>query len=80
MSPVGVCDQIGEVGVTHFTARSTSDWYEALDQLLSSSTLRSEMGACGRTFSLENYSLKDQADKLANALLVAIQEPNLLIN
>jgi glycosyltransferase involved in cell wall biosynthesis len=67
-SPVGASKDIGEEGITHFHATTREQWYEALLRLLSDSTLREEMGAAGRRHCVENYSLSEQARKLAEAL------------
>ncbi|HSK71602.1 MAG TPA: glycosyltransferase family 4 protein [Pyrinomonadaceae bacterium] len=66
MSPVGVCSEIGEPNITHFNAVTEEDWYNSLDTLLSDSSLRNEMGARGREYSLQNYTVSTQADILAN--------------
>lgn len=64
-SPVGICAEIGRADITHFNAVAEDDWYKSLDMLLSNSLLRSEMGVKGREFSLQNYTVKIQADILA---------------
>jgi glycosyltransferase involved in cell wall biosynthesis len=68
MTPVGVCADMGEPGLTHFNAESTEDWYNSLDKLMSSQDLRRVMGAAGRRYALLNYGLDEQADKLANVI------------
>ncbi|MBA4184553.1 MAG: glycosyltransferase, partial [Acidobacteria bacterium] len=65
MSPIGVCAEIGEPGVTHFNAESAKGWYNALDKLFSDVDLRKRMGAEARKHCLENYSLAIQTEKLA---------------
>lgn len=67
-SPVGTITDIGEDGITHLQATTKEEWYEALQRLLSDSRLREEMGAAGRHHCVENYSLSEQAKKLAEAL------------
>lgn len=67
-SPVGAIKEIGQAGVTHLHATTNDEWREALKLLLSNAELRQEMGAAGRDYVVENYSLADQADKLAQAL------------
>ncbi len=64
MSPVGICAEIGIDGETHFNAGNDSDWFDALDRLLSSEALRIEMGAKGRNFSLRNFAVEAQTAKL----------------
>lgn len=68
MSPVGVCAEIGEAGVTHFNATSSEDWYNSLDKLLSNGNLRSTMGAAGRRHSVAEYGLEKHATLLADTL------------
>lgn len=68
MSPVGICGEIGQPGVTHINATTHDEWYDALDRLLSAPDLRAEMGAAGRQHSLQFYTLQDQAQKLAGAI------------
>jgi len=68
MSPVGVCAEIGEVNVTHFNAVSPEDWYNSLSKLISSAELRRSMGANGRKYSLDHYSVPVQASILAQAM------------
>lgn len=66
MSPVGVCSKMGEPNITHFNAQTGEDWFNSLDTLLSDSLLRTEMGAKGREYSLNSYSISSQTDILAN--------------
>lgn len=68
MSLVGGCAKIGEHGKTHFNATGAEDWYNALDRLLSDAGLRKTMGTEGRKYSLENYSLPVQAEKLSEVI------------
>lgn len=67
-SPVGAIRNLGETGITHLHATTKEEWHEALQRLLSNSRLREEMGAAGRHHCVENYSLSEQAKKLAEAL------------
>jgi hypothetical protein len=60
--------EIGEAGVTHFQAMNSEEWSRRLGLLLADAQLRKTMGAAGRRHAVENYSLPDQADKLAGAL------------
>jgi glycosyltransferase involved in cell wall biosynthesis len=71
-APVGAMAEIGESGVTHFSATSKDEWLRALERLLSDSQLRQTMGESGRRHVVEHYSLSDQADKLASALYEAM--------
>jgi glycosyltransferase involved in cell wall biosynthesis len=74
VTPVGACAEIGEVGATHLFARSEDEWYRALTRLLSSSELRERMGAAGRHHALQHYTVAEQADKLAEALRIAVDK------
>jgi glycosyltransferase involved in cell wall biosynthesis len=69
MSPIGVCAEIGEKGVTHFNAASGEDWYNSLDKLLSDKNLRSAMGESGRRHSIATYGLEKHATLLADTLM-----------
>ncbi|MBA2646497.1 MAG: glycosyltransferase [Pyrinomonadaceae bacterium] len=68
MTPVGVCADIGEPGVTHFCATSPDEWFNALTTLLSDAGLRRQMGEAGRRHALQHYTVPAQAEKLARAL------------
>jgi glycosyltransferase involved in cell wall biosynthesis len=69
MSPVGICEEMGEPGKTHFNANSEDDWYTCLNMLLSDKDMRLRMGSAGREHALANYSLEQHADIFAGALL-----------
>lgn len=68
MSPVGVCAEMGEAGVTHVEAVTEEDWFTALDRLLSDRKMRIKMGAAARHHSVEHYSVPVHAKSLADAL------------
>jgi glycosyltransferase involved in cell wall biosynthesis len=68
MTPVGVGAEMGVPGGTHFNAETPEDWYNALNRLLTDAAARQEMGAAGRKFALEHYSVPAQADLLAETL------------
>lgn len=72
MSPVGVCAEIGEPDVTHFSAGTDDEWYYFLNKLLSDTQLRKTMGSQARQHSIEQYSLAPHAAKLAEALKGAV--------
>ncbi len=74
MSPVGVCAEIGEPGITHLNAHSDDDWYNSMSELLRNIERRSEMGLAGRTHFADNYDLATQAKKLASCLLTVVSE------
>ncbi|MBK9164639.1 MAG: glycosyltransferase family 4 protein [Acidobacteria bacterium] len=71
MSPVGICAEIGRPDETHLNADSAEDWYNSLDRLLSDADLRRKIGKSGREYSLENYTIEKQADKLAEVFRMA---------
>jgi glycosyltransferase involved in cell wall biosynthesis len=71
-APVGAMANIGEAGITHLQARTSDEWLQALEELLSNPQRRTAMGESGRRHVLERYSLSDQADKLASALYEAM--------
>jgi glycosyltransferase involved in cell wall biosynthesis len=67
MSPVGVCSEIGENGKTHFNEDEEEGWYNSLEKLLINPELRNEMGREGRQTVMTNYTVAQQADKIASA-------------
>lgn len=71
MSPVGICAELGEPGITHFNAVSDDEWFEKLSVLLRAPSLRARMGAAGRDHSLRNYSFQTHTDALADVLKLA---------
>lgn len=66
VTPIGVCAEIGEKDQTHFEATSDAEWYDALEKLLLDEDLRREMGARGRIYSLEHFTVPAQTEILAN--------------
>jgi glycosyltransferase involved in cell wall biosynthesis len=73
MSPVGVCAEIGEPGVTHFNAVTDEDWYNSLNTLLSDKDLRTRMGAAGRKLAERQFRIEDQADALDRTFREAVK-------
>jgi glycosyltransferase involved in cell wall biosynthesis len=67
-TPVAVCGEIGEEGVTHFSAWTENEWCERLAELIANEPLRRRMGKAGRRHSFQHYSVSAQADKLGQAL------------
>lgn len=67
-SPVGVNNMIVVQGQNGFLAQDSSDWFESLNQLLTSPTLRQSMGAAGRARVEQAYCLQVTAPKLVNWL------------
>jgi glycosyltransferase involved in cell wall biosynthesis len=72
MTPVGVCAEIGEGGVTHYPATSEAEWQDALRKLISDRELRGRMGQAGRMHALAHYTVEAQTDKLVHALQEAV--------
>jgi glycosyltransferase involved in cell wall biosynthesis len=68
VTPIAACGEIGEAGVTHFSATTESDWRESLAKLISDEDARRRMGEAGRRHALAHYTVGAQADKLAAAL------------
>ena len=73
VTPVGASAEVGEANVTHFEARSQEVWRAALARLLSDAELRRRMGAAGREYALQHYTVAEQVDKLAAALRSALK-------
>ncbi len=71
-APVGAMAYMGEAGITHLQARTSDEWLQALEGLLSNPQRRATMGESGRRHVLEHYSLSTQADKLASVLFEAM--------
>lgn len=67
-SPVGVNNVIVAQGQNGFLAQGSSDWFESLNHLLTSPTLRQSMGAAGRARVEQEYCLQVTAPKLVNWL------------
>lgn len=72
VSPVGACQDIAEINQTHFVARSDDEWYEHLSRLLGDEALRRQMGANGRKYAVQHYSIDAHVAKLAEALRSAV--------
>jgi len=68
VSPVGACHEIAESTQTHFVARTETEWYAHLSQLLSDEALRQRLGERGRTYAVQHYSIEVNVPKLAEAL------------
>ncbi|HKO96127.1 MAG TPA: glycosyltransferase [Pyrinomonadaceae bacterium] len=64
-TPVGACAEIGQPGVTHFVAETEDEWVAGLSKLLSDRQQAERMGAAGRRYALEHYTVDVQAAKLA---------------
>lgn len=76
-SPVGVVANIGEEGETHLLARTQSEWEEALSRLLRDEGLRRRMGAAGRQFALEHYSVAAAGHRLGELMRECAGLPDL---
>jgi glycosyltransferase involved in cell wall biosynthesis len=68
VTPIGAPGEIGEAGITHFTARTAEEWVQALSSLIDDPALRQRMGHAGRAHSLERYTVPRFADQMARAL------------
>jgi glycosyltransferase involved in cell wall biosynthesis len=68
VTPVGAAGEIGEANVTHYFAGTHDEWIAKLKLLLADGQNRRAMGAAGRQYALEHYSVGTQADKLAKVL------------
>jgi glycosyltransferase involved in cell wall biosynthesis len=71
-SPIGAAGEIGEEGTTHFAARTSTEWHQALRRLLADSRLRNQMGLAGREHVVQHYPLDRVADVLARAFMEAV--------
>ena len=66
VTPIGVCGELGVESKTHFAASTRKEWFDSLKALLKSNDLRRQMGSEGRKYALENFTLSQQADKIAD--------------
>ena len=69
MSPIGVCDEIGDPDKTHLNAETDDDWYNSLDLLLSDRHRSRSIGDAGRAFFKANYDLSRFVEVLAKELV-----------
>lgn len=74
VTPVGAAAETGEAGRTHLSATTPDEWHAALARLLADEELRRTMGAAGRAYALEHFTVPAQADKLAHVLREAAGE------
>jgi glycosyltransferase involved in cell wall biosynthesis len=65
VSPVGVNQEILARGQIGFPARSTNDWFEALQRLYQDAELSNRMGQTGRQVVKQHYSVRTNVAKLA---------------
>jgi len=68
VTPLGACAEIGEPGVTHFSASSRDEWCGALSRLLRDGELRGRLGQAGRQHVLRHYHLSAQVEILSTLL------------
>ncbi len=66
VTPIGVCAEMGEENITHLTATSKREWYNALEKLLADKNLRERLGMRARQNSLETYTVEKQVEILVN--------------
>ena len=74
VTPIGVCAELGVENKTHFAASTGEQWFNSLKKLLESAELRARMGGEGRKYALENFTVAQQADKIANVFRSVIGE------
>lgn len=67
-SPVGANCDIVRHGETGFLPRTTADWIDCLDRMLSDAALRATIGAAGRAEIAARYSLDWAAPKMVETL------------
>jgi glycosyltransferase involved in cell wall biosynthesis len=60
-SPVGVNEQIVDIGINGFLCRTKQEWMESLEKLLLSTQLRQEIGIKGREKIEQYYSLESNS-------------------
>ena len=74
VTPIGVCAELGVENKTHFAASTGEQWFNSLKKLLESAELRARMGGEGRKYALENFTVAQQADKIANVFRSVIEK------
>lgn len=72
-SPIGVNTEIVQHGVNGYLANTTAEWVDALEALLTDSTLRSRMGKAGRQAVEDKYCIQKTGPKMAELLKEAAQ-------
>ena len=70
-SPVGIVGHTGQAGVTHLCATTAEEWRDALEDLLRNPEKRRAMGAAGRRYAVEHYSISNMAMQLAGVFRTA---------
>jgi glycosyltransferase involved in cell wall biosynthesis len=70
-APVGILRNIGEEGVTHYSAATLDEWRNALERLLRSKEERRVMGAAGRRYAVEHYRIAEIAAQIAGVFRTA---------
>jgi len=68
MSPVGICKELGEAGITHLNATDLESWHSSLVQLLESADMRRSMGKAGRIHFLQNFTLSQWSNVMARTI------------
>jgi len=64
-TPVGACAEIGQPNLTHYLAETEDEWVASLSKLISDPESAKRMGAAGRRYSVEHYTVAAHAEKLA---------------
>jgi glycosyltransferase involved in cell wall biosynthesis len=72
-SPIGVNTEIVQHGGNGYLAKTSEDWVDALEALLSDSALRSRMGKVGRQAVEDKYCIQKTGLKMAELLKEAAQ-------
>ncbi len=70
-SDVGMASEMLQPGVDGYLVRSEDEWYEALDNLVRDSGLRTRVGAAGRDVVVSRYSLAEYAPRFLEVLHAA---------
>lgn len=74
VTPAGVCAEIGIENKTHFSAQNQEQWYESLAKLLKSAERRKRMGAEGRRYALEYYTVSRQTKLITEVIQKAVAD------
>ncbi len=67
-SPIGVNSKIINHGINGFLASTENDWQDAMERLISDSSLRKSMGEAGRTMIKNEFCIQVTATKLIELL------------
>jgi glycosyltransferase involved in cell wall biosynthesis len=73
-SSVGTSEDIMRQSTVGFPARSSHDWYQALETLHHDRALGTRLGKCGRQLVEAEYSVTHNVDKLAEIFRLVANE------